>query len=94
MAVATIAAGSSLSRRMAIEQVSMVTNSQRDPGSAAASRAAVARPFHSPCTAHSKNRYPAGVVAKTDCRPIARFDARRGDAGGRNHHHPINVRRL
>ena len=43
-AVATIAAGSSLSRRIEIEQVSTVTNSQRVPGSAAARRAAVARP--------------------------------------------------
>src|SRR5918993_1382861 len=48
MAVATIAAGSSLSSRMEMEQVSMVTNSQRLPGSLAASRAAVARPLTPP----------------------------------------------
>ena len=47
-AVATIAAGSSLSRRIEIEQVSTVTNSQLLPGSAAASRAAVASPLTPP----------------------------------------------
>ena len=48
IAVATIAAGSSLSRRIEIEQVSIVTNSQRVPGSDAARRAAVARPLTPP----------------------------------------------
>ena len=47
-AVATIAAGSSLSSRMEIEQVSTVTNSQLLPGSEAASRAVSARPLTPP----------------------------------------------
>ena len=47
-AVATIAAGSSLSSRIEIEQVSTVTNSQWLPGSAAARRAASARPLTPP----------------------------------------------
>ena len=47
-AVATIAAGSSLSRRIEIEQVSTATISQLLPGSDAASRAAVASPLTPP----------------------------------------------
>ena len=47
-AVATTAAGSSLSSRIEVEQVSTVTNSQLLPGSAAASRAVVASPVTPP----------------------------------------------
>ena len=53
-AVATIAAGSSLSSRIEIEQVSTVTNSQLLPGSAAARRAAVARPLTPPAQPRPK----------------------------------------
>ena len=91
MAVATIAAGSSLSRRMAIEQVSMVTNSQRLPGSAAARRAAVARPLTPPAQPIPKIGTRRTSVAKADRRAVAGLDAGRGDAGGRNHHHAVDV---
>ena len=53
-AVATMAAGSSLSRRIEIEQVSTVTNSQRVPGSAAASREASASPLTPPAQPRPK----------------------------------------
>ncbi len=53
-AVATTAAGSSLSSRIEIEQVSIVTMSQRLPGSAAASRDAVARPLTPPAQPRPK----------------------------------------
>ena len=91
MAVATIAAGSSLSRRMEIEQVSTVTNSQRLPGSAAARRAAVARPLTPPAQP-SPNIGTRRTSARRPMRgPIAGVEAGRGDAGGRDGDHAVDV---
>ena len=53
-AVATTAAGSSLSRRMEMEQVSTVTISHLLPGSAEARRAAVASPLTPPAQPRPK----------------------------------------
>ena len=83
-AVATIAAGSSLSRRIEIEQVSTVTNSQLLPGSAAARRAASDRPLTPP----AQPRPNTGTRRMSGRKPTlvrrARVEARRGDARGRD----------
>ena len=90
-AVATIAAGSSLSRRIEIEQVSTVTNSQRLPGSAAASRAAVARPVTPPAQP-SPNKGTRRTSGRSPSRGRdAGVDAGRRNAGGRDEHHPVDL---
>ena len=83
-AVATIAAGSSLSSRIEIEQVSTVTNSQLLPGSEAASRAVVARPLTPPAQPRPKTGHAPDVAAQAEPRPDARFEAGRRDPGGRD----------
>ncbi len=84
IAVATTAAGSSLSRRIEIEQVSTVTNSQRAArvgrGQARRRRKAV-----DPAgAAEPEHRHAADVVAQAEPRADARFEAWRGDAGRRD----------
>ena len=83
-AVATIAAGSSLSRRIEIEQVSTVTNSQLLPGSAAASRDGDGEAVDTAGAAQAEDRNPADVVAQAEPRADARLEAGGGDAGGRD----------
>ena len=83
-AVATIAAGSSLSSRIEIEQVSTVTNSQWLPGSAAASRAVERQAVDPAGAAEAEHRHAADVAAQAEPRADARFEAGGGDAGGRD----------
>ena len=92
-AVATIAAGSSLSSRIEIEQVSTVTNSQLLPGSAAASRAASDEAVDAAGAAQAEDRHAADVGAEAEPWPNARFEARRGDAGGRDGDDAVDLRR-
>ena len=92
-AVATIAAGSSLSRRIEIEQVSTVTNSQLVPGSAAASRPAVAEAADPAGAAEPEHRHPPDIAAKPDPRPDPRLEAGGGDAGGRDGDDAVDLRR-
>ena len=93
MAVATIAAGSSLSRRMEIEQVSMVTNSQRLPGSAAARRAAVARPLTPPAQPSPKIGTRRTLSRRPMPRPDAGVEAGRRDTGRRDGDDPVDLGR-
>ena len=83
-AVATTAAGSSLSSRIEIEQVSTVTNSQLLPGSAAAIRAAIDRPLTPPAQPRPNTGTRRMSLRKPTRRDDARFQAGRGDAGGRD----------
>ena len=75
-AVATIAAGSSLSSRIEIEQVSTVTNSQLRAGSDAASRAAVRKAADAAGAAEPEDRHAPDVGAKAEPRPDPRLQAR------------------
>ena len=83
-AVATTAAGSSLSRRIEIEQVSTVTNSQLAAGLGGGQPRGSGKAVDAAGAAEAEHRHPADVGAQADPRADARFEARRGDAGGRD----------
>ena len=90
-AVATIAAGSSLSRRIEIEQVSTVTNSQWVPGSATARRAAVARPVTPPAqpSPNTGTRRMSGRSPSRDAH--AGIEAGGGNPGGGDGDHAVDI---
>ena len=92
-AVATTAAGSSLSRRIEIEQVSTVTNSQLLPGSDAASRAASRKAADAAGAAEAEDRHPADVGTQADARADARFEAGGRDAGRRDGDDAVDLAR-